>query len=782
MNREPANLSSYQGIKPGAQTGFERFAVPKRVQWIDRAARLFISSFSILVILAVALILVFVCKEAAPLFYPPTAKEKPTFKLPTFGEDASMLSWSVDEFHTYSYGLADDGYLYFISNKEGSLQHRLKVNDLAENRPVKAWVSPAGDQFIAVTDHGRLKFFTLRFKTDYAPDGSQILTPTIKESPLMEVFPAGRPHRVAPTPKESPLMERVPTSPTAAKSAIERVTGAFNPVNEVLVFSVLFQDGMVATGSYNPTTQNIDRKDLKVGIEGRATGMVIDMDARFLVISTEANRLYRWDLQGSDQPIQVVHPSSRNSHVTSLELLLGSFTYILGFADGSVEAWFGVRQNTMDTELKLQKIRDFERHSAAVRGIIPSAVQRGFWTYDDRGQLKMHFNPSGRKLYTFESGGPVMAMRANSHLDGITVLTAKKEIRQWRLNDPHPDITLSSLFSKVWYEGYEQLRHIWQSSSGSDNFEAKFGLVPLLFGTIKGAFYGLIFAIPLAVLAALYTSQLMQPRIRSFVKPTIEIMAALPSVVIGFLAGLWIAPFLEKNLVAALMFLPISVGFVLGGAWLYFRIPLKQRGRIPQEVELVILAGIVVLALIASHFLSHPVEKLCFNGNIQQWIYDSLGQKVEQRNSLVIGLAIGFAVIPIIFTISEDAMSNVPRHYVSGSLALGASQWQSALRVVVPTASPGIFSAIMLGFGRAVGETMIVLMATGNTPIMSLSPFNGMRTLSANIAVEIPEAPLDGSLYRVLFLGAALLFVFTFVINTVSEVIRLRLREKYRAL
>ena len=137
----------------------------------------------------------------------------------------------------------------------------------------------------------------------------------------------------------------------------------------------------------------------------------------------------------------------------------------------------------------------------------------------------------------------------------------------------------------------------------------------------------------------------------------------------------------------------------------------------------------------------------------------------------------GFAVIPIIFTISEDAFSSVPSSLTAASLALGASRWQTAVRVVLPTASPGIFSAIMVGFGRAVGETMIVLMATGNTPVMEWSIFNGIRTLSANIAVEIPEAPHGGTLYRTLFLAAAMLFVMTFVVNTVAEIIRQRLRR-----
>ena len=142
----------------------------------------------------------------------------------------------------------------------------------------------------------------------------------------------------------------------------------------------------------------------------------------------------------------------------------------------------------------------------------------------------------------------------------------------------------------------------------------------------------------------------------------------------------------------------------------------------------------------------------------------------------------GFAVIPLIFTIAEDSLAGVPQHLRAGSLALGATRWQTAIRVVVPTASPGIFSAVMIGFGRAVGETMIVLMATGNTPVMDGSIFSGFRALSANIAVELPEAPEGGTLFRVLFLAALLLFAMTFAVNTAAEVVRLRLRRKYRAL
>jgi phosphate transport system permease protein len=122
----------------------------------------------------------------------------------------------------------------------------------------------------------------------------------------------------------------------------------------------------------------------------------------------------------------------------------------------------------------------------------------------------------------------------------------------------------------------------------------------------------------------------------------------------------------------------------------------------------------------------------------------------------------------------------VPKSLTAASAALGASRWQVIWTVVLPVASPGIFSALMIGFGRAVGETMIMVMATGNTPIMDWNIFNGMRTLAANIAVELPEAPVGSTHYRALFLGAMLLFLMTFILNTVAEILRYRLRERFK--
>jgi phosphate transport system permease protein len=149
-----------------------------------------------------------------------------------------------------------------------------------------------------------------------------------------------------------------------------------------------------------------------------------------------------------------------------------------------------------------------------------------------------------------------------------------------------------------------------------------------------------------------------------------------------------------------------------------------------------------------------------------------------QRNALVVGFVMGFAIIPIIYTLSEDALSSVPSHLRLASLGCGATPWQTAVRVIIPTAMSGLFSAVMIGLGRAVGETMIVLMAAGNTPVMDMNVFSGFRTLSANIATELPEAVVDSTHYRMLFLAALTLFAITFLVNTAAELVRQRFRKR----
>jgi len=256
-------------------------------------------------------------------------------------------------------------------------------------------------------------------------------------------------------------------------------------------------------------------------------------------------------------------------------------------------------------------------------------------------------------------------------------------------------------------------------------------------------------------------------------------MAALPTVILGFLAGLWLAPFMEKNLPGVFMimlFVPVAV---LISALLWHRLPARFIHRIPDGWESLILVPVIVFAVMIAIILSQPVEYMFFGGSMPQWLTRELGITYDQRNSLVVGVAMGFAVIPTIFSISEDAIYSVPKHLTTGSLALGATSWQTMMRVVLLTASPGIFSAVMIGLGRAVGETMIVVMATGNTPVVDLNIFQGFRALSANIAVEMPESEVGSTHYRILFLAGFVLFLATFLFNTIAEVVRQRLRAKY---
>ena len=197
-------------------------------------------------------------------------------------------------------------------------------------------------------------------------------------------------------------------------------------------------------------------------------------------------------------------------------------------------------------------------------------------------------------------------------------------------------------------------------------------------------------------------------------------MAALPSVVLGFIAGLWLAPMLER-IVPGVLLMPvvITVLAVLGAA-AWAKLPSSVRVRIPNGWEAVLLVPLVVGGGALSIWLGFQVERFFLASDYRHFLLTALGLTYDQRNSLVVGIAMGFAVIPIIFTVAEDSLSSVPTGLAAGSLALGATRWQTALRTVLPTASPGIFSAVMIGFGRAVGETMIVLMATGNTPVMDI--------------------------------------------------------------
>jgi phosphate transport system permease protein len=515
---------------------------------------------------------------------------------------------------------------------------------------------------------------------------------------------------------------------------------------------------------------------------GRVTAVALSDAADEGVAGTERGELLplRFE-EGVPQPDELVSVDSDS--VTAAAFLLGGQTVAVGDRAGRVSSWTRVR-SADNANLRLyQRIHGFDPMPATVSQIVPSTRNKGFVTGDARGNLWVRHNTSGQtRLRLAGDGTPLVDAGLDPANNGVFGLSRSGHLRSFAMRDPHPEVTWKTLFGKVWYEGYERPEFVWQSTGGTDDFEPKLSLTPLVFGTFKATFYALVFAIPVAIAAALYAALFAHRGVRQVVKPTVEIMAALPSVVIGFLAGLWLAPLVERTTVGTLLMLPAIPLLVVASAILFRAAPSRWRRRLHPKLEVLLLFGLVAAAIAAAQALGPALEASAFGGNFKEWLFVNHDERYDPRNSLVVGFAMGFAVIPIIFTISEDAFSNVPAHLSAASLALGASRWQTALRVVVPTASPGVSSAVMIGFGRAVGETMIVLMATGNTPIMDWSIFNGMRTLSANIAVEIPEAPFGGTLYRILFLASAILFVLTFCVNTAAEIVRQRLRRKYEVL
>jgi phosphate transport system permease protein len=431
----------------------------------------------------------------------------------------------------------------------------------------------------------------------------------------------------------------------------------------------------------------------------------------------------------------------------------------------------------------MQKIRAFKVSDKAVVSINTEQRRKGFMTVDADGILGIYHSTSEREMIKEQlvNSKPVVAAispRANA----VLVQSMDGKINYWTVDNKHPEVSLRSLWQEVWYESYPKPDYVWQSSSANSDFEPKYSLTPLVFGTLKAAFYAMLVAMPLALMGAIYTAYFMTPKMRQYVKPSIELMGALPTVILGFLAGLWLAPIIEEylaGLFALFMLVPLGV-MLFAYAWQY--LPKTILEKIPEGWEAAILIPVIILSAWFAFTVSVPLEAFLFNGTLRDWFKTEYGIGYDQRNSLVVGIAMGFAVIPTIFSIAEDAIFSVPKHLTVGSLALGATTWQTMTKVVLLTASPGIFSAVMIGLGRAVGETMIVLMATGNTPVMDLSVFQGLRTLAANIAVEMPESAVDSTHYRVLFLAALVLFMFTFVFNTLAEIIRQRLREKYSSL
>jgi phosphate transport system permease protein len=743
---------------PGRPLTISRARSARRIL-LDRWASRLVVLGGIIVIASILAILFVILAEAWPLFRPPSAERiGPGLAgaVPAAGD-----ALGVDEYREIAYTITPAGTLQFTPLRVGGAYPPVPVPGLGGARITAVAETGRGQHGLGTSD-GRVVPLTVRFQADFK-DGRRVLTPQQEFGPAAALDP-----------------ERT--------RAILRLTGAATGVGPVVIGQVGPRDLVVQSVVEKKALIGAPRREesvqaLAVDAEGEVTALRLDGRGEDLFLGTSGGDVVRYDLRDKTAPrvAETLAAAPAGTPITLLQLLNGDRTLVVGDGAGAVTTWQVVPPPT-GGEARLTRIAAFAAHGTRVVAASPSRRDKGFVTADAGGGLHLNYATSGTTLLELRDGPGLRAVVFAPKADGLVTADESGRLSHWALRNPHPEATLGTLFGRVWYEGYAQPEYVWQSTGGTDDFEAKFSLTPLVYGTLKGTVYALLFAVPLALLAALYVSEFMHPAVKAYVKPVVEIMAALPSVVLGFLAGLWLAPMVER-VVPGLFLLPlVETVCILIALLLWQSLPLTVRTRVRAGSEVFLLVPVVLAGAWLAFGLGGLVESRLLAGDYRGWLLSALGLTYDQRNSLVVGVAMGFAVIPIIFTIAEDSLANVPQHLRAGSLALGANRWQTALRIVLPTASPGIFSAIMIGFGRAVGETMIVLMATGNTPLMDANIFSGFRALSANIAVELPEAPEGGTLFRVLFLAAFLLFCLTFVVNTLAELVRLRLRRKYRYL
>ncbi len=755
-----ANLTEqeFSAIQVASKSYYQRWRLIK-----DRLAAYGVVIGGLGIIVAIALIFFYLLYEVYPLFVSSKAHEIKQYSAPVQTEGKALLL-AAEEQNEVGVRFTDSGKAVFFYVATGksfatetlAIPEGVQISSFAEGNPTKGVVAYGlSDGSVMIAQH--------QYKTTY-PNDKRLITPNIE-------YPLGQQPLVMDESGQALVKIALrlgdESSTLVAKTADNRILIS----NFERVESLFGDDELVRTDAV------LDLPAEKI------THLLVDKEQRNLYLASDEGRLSFFNIVNKQKPELWQHLNlvAEGQKLTALTFLNGDLSLLAGDSSGLVNQWSMVRDE--QNRPALQKLRSFKVSDAAIVKITSEQRRKGFMAADANGKIGIYHSTAERKLIEEKiAKGGAVAIALSPRSNHFLLESPDNSLHVWKVDNEHPDISFKSIWQKIWYESYSKPDYVWQSSSASNDFEPKMSLTPLVFGTLKAAFYTMLFATPLALMGAIYTAYFMAPGMRRYVKPGIELMGALPTVILGFLAGLWLAPFFEEYLMgifALFMIVPLAVMLFAYGLQY---IPEEKRRNIPEGWDAAILIPVIILASCLAFALSVPMENLFFDGSMQAWMSKELGIGYDQRNSLVVGVAMGVAVIPTIFSIAEDAIFSVPKHLTVGSLALGATPWQTMVRVVLLTASPGIFSAIMIGFGRAVGETMIVLMATGNTPVMDLSVFQGMRTLSANIAVEMPESEVDSTHFRVLFLAALVLFLFTFVFNTLAELIRQNLREKYSSL
>lgn len=851
---------------------------PKKTRtWVliaDRVADRAITVGGVLVIAAVLGMMVFLVHEVLPLFRGGTIESSRSYELQS--KSGPALNLAMDEYKTVAVSIGKDGKVSAWHMDTGfPLEQR--AFDF-KNKTVTAFAKTldTGNVAFGFSDgtvrFGRIAFSNDVFPLDQAPEGLKKIDESYEtDGSAIYSRIAGRQMRK--TSFQLELDDEIQLSEAGSPITLldYRLTQFGERPKRILV--ALDAQGAAVMSmtetKMNLFTRKAVSKTTKAALpplpEGVAVTSVLATEMGDEVYFAEkAGKIFRYNTRDSDRPFlaETVETMPKGVNLTVLGFLMGEASMVVGGSDGSLSIYFLLkRENAKSADgATLVRTREFEPHRSAVTGFSPGQRGKTFATYDSAGEIWLRNGTSQETLLKISPSGEKPAwqsMLLAPRMNGILAVADSGRAGFWDFSVPHPEVSLRTLFGKVWYEGYPEPGYTWQSSGATDAAEPKLSLIPLIFGTFKATLYSLMFAIPIALLGAIYTSEFLPARARGSVKPVMEVMASIPSVVLGFVAALVLAPIVENWISSVLLVFGVLPLILIICAYLWQLLPPSVAVRLEGMPKFVLMFVVVGLGLYLCYLEGPQIEKTFFGGNFRAWLngegsavpflflitvplaavavswsasklvgsrmntyirsldmpysalldlcrwlgiagvtallsyliamgltylgVDPRGNLVGtyvQRNTLVVAFAMGFAVIPIIYTLAEDALNSVPDHLRSASLGCGATPWQTAMWVILPTALSGVFSAIMIGMGRAVGETMIVVMSAGNTPLLDLNIFNGLRALSANIAVELPEAPKDGTLYRVLFLTGLVLFGMTFVINTVAELVRIRFRKR----
>ncbi|MCW8328009.1 ABC transporter permease subunit [Photobacterium sp. SDRW27] len=723
----------------------------------DKLARYGVTAGGIFVLITLVLIFFYLLYVIMPIFASVKVTPQQAFSL-TFTDQPAAIHLS--EQNDIAYRLSRQGKLSFIrlaSPQPGELisQHRIIANPASFARTL-----PREEIFAYGGRSGEVVVFKPMFRVTFS-DNKRLTTPEI-------AYPLGQ-QSIQLDPEAQPITQ-LAVSLRSDRALVIGVTADHR------VRAMIFRHQENLLGQESAW---LSQSFVINGLPDELSTLAVTPDGRTLY-AMSGESLYVVTLDGENSTVRdVVDVSTAKGIPQQLTLLSGANSLLITTSDNVVSQWFEVLREGKRT---LVNARSFSLTDSPVVQLAPEYARKGFFAVQQDGTLSAYYTSVKGHIYR-ESlpGNPPDWLSISPRADRLLTVD-DNEWQLYKVDNRHPEIGFASLWQKIWYEGYPEPEFVWQSTSATDEFEPKLSLVPVVFGTLKAAVYAMFFAIPMALAGAIYTAYFMSSKMRRFIKPTVEIMEALPTVILGFLAGIWLAPIVEEYLpgiVLIIVMFPLTM-LLVGVGWSL--LPGQWRHRLPNGFHIILLMPMIMLLGYGCLEMSPYLEQWLFAGDMRIYLTNEWGFGFDQRNTLVVGIAMGFAVIPTIFSIAEDAIFSVPGHLTSGSLALGATHWQTLTRVVLLTASPGIFSAIMMGLGRAVGETMIVLMATGNTPIMDWNVLEGLRTLSATIAIEMPETEVGSSHYRVLFLAAFVLFVFTFFFNTIAELVRQRLREKYSSL